>query len=169
MNYRDFFTYDNGKLFWKPRGESEFSSSRSYKLHMRYAGKEAGSLGKNGYIYVRVNGVPQLAHRVVWAIHHGEMPNYEIDHIDRDRLNNRIENLRLATSSENKWNMSIPSHNTSGRKGVSLHKPTGRYASYIKIDGKKRHIGYFSTLDAASEAYIKEAERLFLDRGTDGR
>lgn len=163
MNYHDYFEYLDGSLFWKLRPESAFSSSRSYSLHKtRYAGKKAGSLCQNGYLYVGIEKRLVLAHRVIWEMHNPPLlPGDEIDHRDTDRLNNRLENLRLASRHQNGCNTSLPSHNTSGFKGVSLHKRSGRFAAYYKKHGKKQHIGYFATAEEAHAAYSLAASREF--------
>lgn len=168
--HEDYFEYIDGSIFWKLRDESGFDSSRGYNVHKnKYAGKLAGNLGNNGYLSVRINGKSKLNHRVIWEMFNGAIPaGMEIDHIDTNPLNNRIENLRLASSANNKWNMNRPSHNTSGFKGVSLFKKTGRYESYIKVSGKKKHIGFFPTAELAHKAYKEEADKLFGEFSRDG-
>ncbi len=81
------------------------------------------------------------------------------DHINGNRLDNRKENLRVVTQQENAWNMNIPSHNTSGYKGVS--KRGNRYEASIHLNNKKKHIGYFSTSNEAAKAYNQEAVNIF--------
>lgn len=161
--HKDLFEYRDGRLYWLLRNKSSFKTPRGYSIHKsRYAGAEAGNVGANGYVYIRVYGRLLLAHRLIWEMHNGEIPEgMEIDHIDTNPLNNRIENLRLASSGNNKWNMNKPSHNTSGYKGVSLFKATGKYEAYIKINGKKRHLGFFSSPQHAHEAYKQAAKELF--------
>lgn len=161
------FKYSKGCLYWAERPESDFSSKRGHSLHLsRYAGKKAGNLGVCGYVQVRYKGELLYAHRVVWTMHHGDIPDgYEIDHINNKRDDNRIENLRLVTSQQNKFNMSKPRNNTSGYKGVSLYKGTGRYAAHIKVNGKKVHLGYFSTAEIAHEAYKEASLKYHGDHG----
>ena len=72
-----------------------------------------------------------------------------VDHIDKDKLNNHIENLRWATHSENGMNRSTPKNNTSGQNGVTLDKRSNKWKVQISIDKKQKHIGVFSTFDEA--------------------
>jgi len=161
--YHRFFTYNKGALYWKERQPNEFKSKRAYSIHKsRYVGKKAGCVDSNGYVQIRLLGKIHLAHRVIWEMHNGKIArNIEIDHIDTNRSNNVLVNLRLASSSNNKWNMNRPSHNTSGFKGVSFYKKTGKWAAYIKKSGKKIHLGYFCTPDEAHKAYMNAAKLLF--------
>lgn len=76
-----------------------------------------------------------------------------VDHINGNRADNRRQNLRIASISENNHNMILPSHNTSGFKGVSYYAPRGKYRAYIKISGKRKHLGYFDNKEDAARAY----------------
>ena len=126
-------------------------------------------LVRRGYRYVRVYGKLLLAHRIIWEMFNGPIPEgMEVDHIDTNPSNNDISNLRLATSSNNKWNMNRPSHNTSGFKGVSLFKATGKYEAYIKFNGRKIHLGFFDTPELAHEAYKLAADKMFMEFSNHG-
>lgn len=85
----------------------------------------------------------------------------EVDHIDGDKLNNRRSNLRFATHSQNNMNKPRQSNNTTGFKGVHKLKSTGKYQAYIKKDGKRIHLGTYSTAQDAARAYVAVAEILF--------
>ena len=163
MNYNDYFEYREGALIWKLRPADSFATSRSFSLHKtRYAGAIAGHISINGYVQVRVNGKLDYAHRIIWQMLNGDIPNgCEIDHVDTNPQNNLISNLRLATSSNNKWNTNKPCTNTSGFKGVSLNKRTGRFTAAYKKNGKQNHLGYFDTAEEASEAYKKAIIKAF--------
>lgn len=165
MDYSEFFEYVDGTLIWKLRPRESFSSERGLSLHRtRYAGKVAGNLGQNGYYYARVEGKLLLVHRIIWEMHNRPLTGREeVDHHDTSRANNLISNLRLASRHQNGCNMSIPAHNTTGFKGVSLHKATGRFAAYYKKHGKKHHLGYFTTAEEAHAAYAKAANQEFLE------
>jgi hypothetical protein len=76
-----------------------------------------------------------------------------VDHVNGDGLDNRRANLRRATASQNSANIDPPSHNTSGYKGVTLYKRTGRWRGHITVDGTQRHLGYFATAEEAARAY----------------
>lgn len=84
----------------------------------------------------------------------------EVDHIDGDGLNNKLSNLRLATRAQNAWNCGLHEHNTSGFKGVSWHASKNRWRAQITFYGKRIHIGYFKTPEAAYSSYCKTSERL---------
>lgn len=139
------FRYDHhtGKLYWKPRDDAWFNS--------RYAGKEAGSIYK-GYVRVRILDSRSRAHRIAWFLYYGVDPGkYLIDHIDGNRSNNAIKNLRLGTVSLNNSAASFKS-----AKGYSLHK--GRYYAYLNISGVKKHLGSYETEIEARLAYESAVE-----------
>lgn len=110
-----------------------------------------GKFDTHGYRVVRVGGNEHRAHRLAWYMSHGEWPPADIDHINGDRADNRLSNLRLATRQQNLRNARISSRSSSGAKGVH---PSGRYwAVALRVDGKKRHVGTFETKELAAEAY----------------
>lgn len=157
---------ETGKLFWLPRPREMFSSQRSFKMwHTRYAGHEAftaddGRGYRNGSILYET----LLAHRVVWAIVHGAWPDGEIDHINGDRSDNRLENLRPATAAENQRNQGLPSNNVSGILGVSWNGRRSRWQAKINVGGKTKWLGYFDTLEQAASARAHaEASNGFAD------
>ena len=111
-----------------------------------------GTILNNGYRQVMINDKKYQYHRVVyfvhnenWEIHDSSMDNM-IDHIDQDRLNNNIENLRVVTHSQNQWNQN--------RKGYCIVKASGKYMARIKVDGKDKYLGYFENEDDARNAYL---------------
>ena len=114
-----------------------------------------------GYLRISINGVSFKAHRLAWFYVHGSWPDGDLDHINGDKTDNRLINLRPAKRFENQRNRKRPSHNRSGIKGVYLHtlsSPTNpRWVARIKSDGKQRHLGCFDTIEAAAEAYKKAA------------
>ena len=118
------------------------------------------------YIWVTVDSVTYAAHRICWKLYHREdIPNsLEIDHINGDPSDNRIENLRLVTMSENMRNKKRYGSNTSGIVGVALRSDmregTARWRAQINIDGKNIKLGSFKTKDEAISAR-KEAEARF--------
>lgn len=152
---------DTGKLYWKSRDASYFndgyhsSSARAKQWNAKNAGKEAFTAINSGYRDGAILNVRYLAHRVIWKIIHDEEPD-QIDHINGNRQDNRICNLRSVSSLDNKRNMCIPSHNTSGVIGVSKSK-RGGWESYISIGNKKKYIGTFYSFEDAVKAR-KDAE-----------
>jgi hypothetical protein len=119
----------------------------------RWAGKAAFS-GCNGHGYRQgaIDGRMLLGHRVAWALHYGCWPSAHIDHINGDRSDNRIANLREASAAENNRNMRKFSSNASGVTGVNYHKRDRRFRAFISIKNKSVHLGNFASLEAASEA-----------------
>jgi len=102
-----------------------------------------------GYIRFKHAGRLWLAHRVAWFLHYGEWPATDIDHIDGDRSNNRLANLRLASRSQNMLNGGTGRANTSGYRGVMWDKTKQRWRAV----SQGRHIGYFAEKEAAIAAY----------------
>lgn len=116
--------------------------------HTQMEAEKAGTLCSNGYIKICVDYKQYWLHRIIFLMHYGYLPN-KIDHKDRDRLNNRIENLRDATDSVNSINKGVQSNNTSGQPGVSFSKAVGKWHVYIKINNKRTNLGYFEDLEEA--------------------
>lgn len=105
------------------------------------------------YLYTQIERKTVYFHRAIC----GQPIGIEIDHINGNPLDNRRSNLRLCTRSQNEANKKAPSHNTSGYKGVSLYKPTGKFSAYIEVDQKKKHLGYYFTPEEAALAYNEAA------------
>jgi len=124
---------------------------RSYKWHIQkgYVATEVGSRKLNQ------RRVLQL-HRLIMGADQGQL----IDHRDRNGLNNRRENLRFSDRSQNGMNRTRQANNTSGFKGVALHKPTGKYRAYITVNKLTRHLGLFPTPEEAYEVYLLAAREL---------
>lgn len=153
---------DSGKLFWKRRPENMFrEKSYADRWNKRYAGKEAFVQDHPGGYKVGVVFYKSiLAHRVAWMLYYGEWPSDMIDHINGVKTDNRIKNLRQADMSKNKMNVGLTSANTSGYKGVSWCKRTGKWRASITLEGKYKSLGYYFTPDEAHCAYRKAAEVL---------
>jgi len=122
-------------------------------------GQVAGTVNRDGYRLIAIDGKAYWAHRLVWLYMKGKWRSGVIDHRDGDPSNNCWDNLRPATRSQNCANRRIPRHNTCGLKGVSLHR--GRYCATICKKGRKHSLGCFSTPQEAHAAYVKAARRLF--------
>ncbi|MCI0598744.1 MAG: HNH endonuclease [Beijerinckiaceae bacterium] len=125
------------------------------------AGPEAGSLDGRGYRQIRIDGRRYQAHRLAWLYMAGAWPKDEIDHVNMDCADNRFENLREATRSQNQANIRAQSNNTSGFKGVCWHKRDRRWEAKIMVCGRKKHLGYFDTPKAAHAAYVAAAKLHF--------
>lgn len=144
---------ETGKLFWLPRAADEFQSARSCaSFHARFAGKQAFTANSYGYRAGRVDNILYVAHRVIWAIIYGEWPAEDIDHINGDRADNRLANLRAASRSENLCNRGMSPRNTSGHKGVYFDAQSGRWRAHIKKSGRFHFLGSFDLLDEALAA-----------------
>ena len=131
----------------------------------RYAGKVAGyareATGGGMYWSVRIHDWPFHAGPLAWFYVTGKWPENLIDHKDGNGLNNRWVNLRPATKRQNAANTGAPRNNTSGFKGVSLLKKTGRYRAYITQDGRQRSLGNYDTAEAAHAAYAAAAAEVY--------
>ncbi|WP_072270300.1 HNH endonuclease [Serratia marcescens] len=124
-------------------------------------GSIAGTLTPDGYVKISVKNKSVFAHRLAWFYLYGKWPSKHIDHIDRDKSNNRISNLREATRSQNGANIGLKSHNTSGFRGVSYSKEHCKWFAQITHNGKKAFLGYYKTPELANEAYQKSAKDKF--------
>lgn len=124
------------------------------------AGREAGTIGKNGYRYISVDGHRCLAHRIAWLYMTGEHPPSMIDHIDTNSLNNRWENIRAADHRINAENKRKPlPGNKVGLLGVSPCR-RGRFLAQIVVSGKTKWLGEFDTPEEAHSVYIQAKRNL---------
>lgn len=123
------------------------------------AGSTAGTVNNNGYIAIKIDGVLYTGHRLAWLWVYGEFPDAEIDHINRDRSDNKISNLRPATSAQNKVNRGKNPRNTSGITGVSFSSARGKFVAQISHGAKNRNLGRFETLADAIRAREAAADR----------
>jgi hypothetical protein len=114
------------------------------------AGSKAGCVFNNGYVYIGLDGRSYTAHRLVWLYVSGTIPML-IDHINRDRADNRICNLRVSSHSDNGHNSNVRRNNASGFTGVS--KAGNKWNAYITVNRKRFNLGYFASPELASAAY----------------
>lgn len=126
------------------------------------AGAIAGSLNRNGYVIIGVDGGLFRAHRLAWLHMTGEWPEQHIDHIDGIRNNNRWANLRDVSRAINAQNQRAAHarNKSSGLAGVSWNEKCANWKASLQADGKKRHIGYFKDSGEAHMAYLEAKRRL---------
>ena len=144
---KEIFDYKDGDLIWKVQ------KSNNVKI-----GRKAGSRNNEGYIQTSLDGNKYKNHRLIWMWHYGFFPEL-IDHIDHKPSNNKIENLRIATQSQNFMNRPKMSNNKSGFKGVSFHKDRKKFQATIKLNGKQVYLGLFSCPKQAHDAYCDAAKK----------
>jgi len=151
---------DTGKLFWRERPLSFFKSEREWKRwNGRYSGRPAFRVNPQGYVSGMIFRQMHRAHRLVWAMCYNEWPSADIDHINGDRSDNRLCNLRVVSRRENALNQCRRKNNKSGQTGVS-QCGNGKWRAYISRGGKPVHLGVYDTIDQAREAR-KRAEVLY--------
>ena len=143
----EMFEYRDGSLY------------RKISLGRTKAGDKVGFVNDKGYISVNIDKQCIALHRIVWMMQHGEMPSL-IDHIDGNRQNNRIENLRLANRFENSQNKRINKNNTSGVKGVFWHKKASKWKAEISCKNKIYGLGLYDDLKEADEVVCLARELL---------
>jgi hypothetical protein len=132
-----------------------------HKKSARMLGKQAGSQDNMGYLQIKIDGLQHKSHRLAWLYVYGSWPDKQIDHINGDSQNNRIENLRQATASQNRANSKLNKDNKSRFKGAHLRVGNRKYQAMIKINGRSRHLGIFTSPEDAHAAYCAAASKLF--------
>lgn len=138
------FDGNTGLFAWRKRGKG------------RINGRHPGSIFSDGYRQIHVLGRRYCAHHLAWLFITGEWPNGYIDHINGNRADNRISNLRLATNSENCHNRFASRTSQSGFKGIRFKK--NRWEVSCQVNGERKYLGRYLALDAAiaaHEAYAK--------------
>jgi hypothetical protein len=151
---REMFDYrEDGKLIRR-----NFTRGRG-----NYAGKVIGTTPdgtrSNRYSATKIHGQHWCVHKLIYLYHHGVMPD-QLDHINRDTFDNRIENLRPANSSQNSCNRKLFSNSTSGCKGVSWGKLTKKWFAHVSVNKKTIRLGKFDDLELAELVAI-EARDLY--------
>jgi hypothetical protein len=137
------FKYQNGFLFYKSKPANRIK-----------IGDMAGYKNGDGYLVVEINHKCYGIHRLIFMMFNGYLPN-EIDHIDNNRLNNKIENLRPATKFQNFLNRTKRSDNTSGVKGVYWHKDRKKWQVSLSVNKKSKYFGLFDNFELAKLVSIE--------------
>ena len=148
---REILDYDpeSGAFAWK------ISTSNRAPV-----GSSAGTDHGNGYRVIAIDRCTHYAHHLAWLFIYGEYPNQEMDHIDGNRANNKISNLRHGTHAQNMQNLSLRATNKSGMTGVSWLKNYGKWEAYITVNYKKINLGYYDDLQEAGAAYLNAKQDL---------
>jgi hypothetical protein len=142
---KEKFEYRDGNLYWR-------------EGNGRKSGKLIGG-GKSLYKVCSVNRACYYQHRIIFLYHHGYMPKC-LDHINNDRHDNRIENLRAVSARQNQHNRLMNKNNTSGVKGVCWHKPAGKWMAQMRCDSKKYYCGLHDNISDAAQAIKDLREKL---------
>ena len=147
----ELFIYSEGLLFW--RHLNEFKKKGAI-----------GNVNSAGYVYISIRKRHYDTHRLIYIMHYGCIEKgLVIDHINNIKTDNRIENLRVATRSQNQANMSITRNNKTGYKGVRFSNREGKYIASIRIDGIHKDLGRFCTAIEASDVYKEACKKQFGD------
>jgi hypothetical protein len=166
---RQLLRYDaeTGAFTWREKLPDQVDAAQettrvriARNWNARFAGKPAFmNVSLRGYHTGVIERVRHYAHRVAWAMHHGEWPQDEIDHINGDRLDNRMCNLRVASRSDQMKNLGRQARNKTGFLGIWWDEARQNYQAYIRANGRKISLGRFATLDAARQARLDAEER----------
>lgn len=156
---------ETGVMTWRLRPASDFSPHGRFSavgwcavVNGRIAGKPAGHMNKNGYMSVSIDDIPYPYHRIAYIHYHGDCSADTIDHANGNPSDNRIYNLRAATTSQNHFNKVASTRNKLGVKGVRFFK--GRYVAQINANGKRYYLGRFRSIIDAEAAHKSAAEEL---------
>lgn len=152
---KSLFDYKDGKLIRK------VNAGRGIQ------GSAAGSVNGRGYCQTTIHQKIYFVHRLIWLLHYQKMP-FMLDHINGDRLDNRIENLREVTSSENSQNRSISSRNTSGIKGVSWFAQSCKWKATIMVNGVHNYLGLYVDIRDAEKAVCAYREKIHGEYANNG-
>ncbi len=148
QRYQQIFSYDPETGF----------VTRAVSTGNVKAGSVADTRNDRGYLVVHALGRRTKVHRLAWLLHYGDWPQGEIDHINRDKADNRITNLRVVSRAENCRNRGLRRDNISGVTGVTWRPDLKRWRATISAGGRIKHIGHFDTVEAASAALIAAKE-----------
>lgn len=157
---RSLFDYDSGsgKLVWRSRPLDHFANATAWKIwNARFPGKDAGYHKGDGYFEVGICGCSYPVHRVIWLREYGELPK-QIDHINGDGADNRLENLRNVDNATNLRNQSLRRTNKSGVMGVCF-RSDGVWRAEIGVGGKRINLGSFKRKSDAIKARLQAEQR----------
>ena len=141
---KEYFKYEpeTGKLFWSKRPSNRV-----------VVGSEVGNYNDQGYKVCRFKGKAIRVHRIIWALAKGENTSEFIDHINGNKGDNRLGNLRVVSNAENLQNMK-------NAKGYTYHKKLNKWMAQIAVNKEHKYLGVFNTEHEAHEAYLKAKKEL---------
>lgn len=154
---KSLFFYEDGVIYWKHRPRCHFETDMAFKMcNSKNEGRPSGTISSGGYLRTNItfNGVRRsyANHRIIFALLNNGWPDGQIDHIDHNRNNNLISNLRCVNQSDNQKNATRRCDNKSGVTGVHWHNGKGKWCAEISSENKKIYIGSFDELiDAIAE------------------
>lgn len=150
---KQWFTYENGELYWKSR-----TAPGSHVTIGQKAGRPHKSSSRlTGYRHVHILGKNYLTHRLIYLMFHGVLPT-QIDHINGNRGDSRIENLRASTRAQNAQNAKTRKDNTTGVKGVYPFK--GKFKAQLQCNKVRYTVGYFNSVEEAKQAIQQKREEV---------
>jgi hypothetical protein len=150
MDWNKFFYYKNNDLYWL----------EDY-CNKKVAGKQVGTTNSSGYKQVILNKKSFMVHRIIYEMFKGKIPDkLQIDHIDRNKINNSLDNLRLCTNSENCMNKAAQCNNKYNSKGIYFDKEYQKFRVRIRKNNKRFYLGRFDTLEEATKIYLEAAREL---------
>jgi len=176
---RKLIRYDpeTGMTFWRERGawvvdEGLQTDLARRKFNAKYAGKPCmAAFDKDGYLRGWILGQMHRAHRVVYAMHHGVWPSDTVDHANRNRTDNRIENLVDATRAQQQVNRNVQKNNSSGAPGVHFDNKKNKWIARETVQGRRAYLGFYESKEEAIEAkrnYAHHRSNPFCTNGLTG-
>jgi len=160
--WRDRIIIRDNHLFWRHRPESHFPTPHGFRaFNSRWGGKKVRENAKNGYKFFWCDGSMNYSHRVVWEYFNGQIPSgLHIDHVDHDRTNNKIENLRCVSQAENARNASAGVKKKNKLFGVFV-APSGNWVARITVMSRPKHLGTF--VDFFEAACARKSAELYYE------
>lgn len=154
---RELFSYEAGRLIWvnPPQRRPQLK------------GTKAGTINGSGYEQIWIDKRCYRTHRLVWKLHHGTDPAPILDHIDGNRLNNRIENLQELDQRQNVHKGRMMSNKRSGLPPCVIARPNGKFQAAVTVNGKRSYLGTFATVEeavAARDAFLARVNCLSSNR-----
>ena len=159
---KELFEYRDGALFWKDRSVDSLGRSIKY-----LNGRLAGSIDSSGYLQTKIDGKLHLNHRIIFLMFNGYIPKV-LDHIDGNKANNMIDNLRAASIAQNNQNAKIRQDNTSGCKNVCWHKSSKKWQVSLHINKQRKSFGNYDDIELAELVAIEARNKFHKEYANHG-